>query len=269
MIVLTLPRSGATCFFHWLRTGNDTFDAYDEPFNPKLWDRLDKISEAEWSDLDPPRWVVGSYHARRRWSELWDSLSPVQRSYFEAVVHRSTNRRVLLKVNTAPRLDTDEYTIGYVRDVRGWVTSHLRPLGNWTVPDLPESFFEFEGAGWRDRWGMREAAQAGGFRRSVVQNRSVAEQLVDVWNRAVTLIRERADILVTYDRFARNPDRTLHRLSERWVGKLSGDYEIHEPKPPYEPGNEKWADLIEKRVRPGNRRAALHDFHTGIFQMIS
>jgi len=271
VIVLGLKRSGTTIFWKTLRQDN-RFVCYDEPFRPEIRAHLE-------TGKNHKKKVFDEYLARPELiNEYWSYMQPYEQILPRLLGHRVKYVQALLATHSNVCMDfvrchaklshlreiaPDAVIIHLVRDPRSFVTSHLKPYGNWINPQLPQKFFSYEG--WFDFWRYQTLAQnlgAQGY---------AHEKLLQIWKHFTqTAEAQKPDLTVQFEEFALDPEphvkEIYHRVDLEYK-KL--DYsQIHSPHLPFRSGDPTWKDLLEKFQIPQYFQHRFSDEPSDILKMI-
>ena len=272
IFVFTQPRSGSTVFWKTFRQ-DPRLACYNEPFNQHLRrhveigrDYYNKKSETHnelfREFLAIPDLMKEHWSAIQPKEELYPDLIGHQKTYLDALLSTSAHCcidviRCNAKVDDLRKIAPSALFIHLVRDPRAWVTSHLRPYGEW-LPGLPDDFFRYDG--WFDYWSRQTVAQALGLKGYA------HEQLLQVWNFFVEQAsKQPMDIVVQFEAFAANPERMLRSIYQH----LELDYpsidcsHIHAPNPPHRHAAPEWRKAISTHVSPSNHQF-VYPFAAGV-----
>lgn len=252
LILVGAPRSGTTVFWKALRA-DERFTCYMEPFHPQLrkvfelgadlfdsyareYEPIEDLLRAHWSSVRP-------------YEEILETVAGHRADYLRALLDTDSHVciktvRCCGKIERLREIAPDALVVHLARDPRCWVTSHLRPNGEWPE-GLPERFFTYRGS--FDRWGREELAReldADGF---------AHEQLLQVWNVLAGLAEAGSPhVSMSFDRFARSPDEVMDGL----YGELdltAPDVDlgfVRDPTPPHRPGDDRWETALTRWVHP-------------------
>lgn len=263
IVIVAQPRSGSTIFWETLRQDR-RFTCFDEPFRPHLRSFVEAGS-------DDRKQTLGEYLERADLVKRhWSTIQPYEEFYPDFIGHQEAYVRTLLgegehvcidfircnaKIDVLRRVAPEALIIHLIRDPRSWVTSHMRPYGQW-LPGLPQQFFTYEQS--FDFWSRQKAAHA------INAQGYAHEQLLHVWNHFV----ERAeaaepDLTIRFEHFALDPESVLraiyHELDLTYpVFDLSG---IKEPNPPHAPDQPDWSAALNRYVSAANQQF-IFDFNS-------
>ncbi|MEJ2052221.1 MAG: sulfotransferase, partial [Calditrichota bacterium] len=181
-----------------------TFLCFDEPFRPHLRQHVE-------SQDDDKKHTMGEYLKRPDLiNRYWSTILPYEEYYPELVQHRVEYIRKLVQDNANVCIDfvrchakiehirqefPDAFIIHLVRDPRAFVTSHLKPYGQWIHDSLPTDFFKYHG--WFDYWQYQTLARALNFKGTAV------EQLLQLWGYFTRVAEaQHPDLTVQFEEFA-------------------------------------------------------------------
>lgn len=263
LIVVGQPQSGTAVFWQMLRQ-DPRLLCFNEPFRPYLRSFLEAAS-------DDRNETIASYLSREELIKThWSTILPYEEFYPDFVGHQESYLRALLaespnvcidvvqcsgKIDDLRRIAPDALILHVVRDPRSWVTSQLRPHGDWML-GLPENFFTYTDA--FDAWSRQKVAHA------VNAQGYAHEQLLQVWDHFVDRAeRSNPDLTIRYEHLALEPENVLRSVYDR----LELNYQpldvstIEEPSIPFDPSDSRWEEALGRFVSIENRNF-LFDYET-------
>lgn len=261
LLILAQPRSGTTIFWELFRQ-DARLTCFDEPFRPHLRHHVE-------NQVDDHKSTMAEYLARPELiRKHWSALQPYEEVLPHFLGHQEAYLKALLgegehvcmdfvrcnaKLEHLREIAPDALIIHLVRDPRAWVTSHLRPYGKW-LPNLPAQFFNYRG--WFDYWSRQKLAQYLGLQGLV------HEQLLQIWDRHTTAAEKAGpDVTLQFEHLATHPEAVVRALYERLdLPYQALDFsEFHPPNPPHRHDDPRWAQAVQDRLSPLNRRF-VYDF---------
>jgi glycosyltransferase involved in cell wall biosynthesis len=267
VFIVAQHRSGSTIFWKTLRQ-NEKMTCYDEPFRPHLRQYVT-------SGVDDKKKTMGEYLQRPDLiEEHWSTIQPYEEVLPTLVSHQLQYLKALeatgpyvcmdfvrcsAKIKHLRESFPDALIIHLVRDPRAWVTSHMRPYGDW-LQGLPNKFFDH--SGWFNFWHRQDLANHLGLKGHT------HEKLLQVWNRLVAAAEAATpDMTIQFEHFAQHPRAVVEIICEHLSCSVDVDAfdfsGIHPPNAPFALNDERWVHAIAKYVSDENKKY-MHDFSHGI-----
>lgn len=263
VFIITQHRSGSTIFWKTLRQ-DQKITCYDEPFRPHLRqyvaNGVDDKKKTMGEYLQQTGLIEDHWSTIQPYEEVLPTLVSHQLQYLKAL--RATGPHVCIdfvrcsaKIKHLRESFPDALIIHLVRDPRAWVTSHMRPYGDW-LQGLPENFFNH--SGWFNFWHRQDLANHLGLKGYT------HEKLLQIWNRLVKEAEAATpDMTIQFEHFAQHPRAVVKIIYEHLSCSIDVDAFdfsiIHPPNAPFTLNSAQWADAIARYVGDENEKY-VYDF---------
>ena len=246
VILLGLRRSGTTIIYR-IFSQDSRFTCFDEPFSfytqYKFKQRLQNLESYHENRFRLERYF--SYILNE--DEITSDLSTRNKQFLKALCQYSHTfldiTRCHFKIDELRNTISNVLIVLLIRDVRAWITSHIRPTSKITGSDYSEKFFE---AIRFNTWRYQEIGRLLGYKGFG------HIQLGNIWQiYHLAALKSKPDLIIPFENFCFDPKSYFLQI----YSMLDIDYkeldfsEIHKPNKPYDVQNTKWNDLtIDNRL---------------------